>query len=519
MGRAIVGASTPTDFVKNLRAAGIDPNSPSGKQMIQEQITKLNNIPLVSLRQGGGAVNPQGKIVVTMPKMPENSLPIIKDGNIVGVTSLPGGAEINQMNSYATQAGKNRAEPAVGFIDGQPVFTDKFTAAQGGQPQNNPGNMRPAGASTGFRQFSTPQEGLAAMDQNLQAYAGKGINTLSGIISRWAPPSDNNNTQAYIADVSKRLGVDPNQPLDMSNPVVRQAISTGIMIHEQGSGRLFGQQQAPSGSRSAPLAPALAPGVLQGATNAQNNMDKRFSALQDANSQAQVTSSYLQNIKQQAQTAATGPFSAKLDYINGLLSLAGVEKATDAVTANDLLDKYSNQIVARLGTGGLGTDAARAILQSAYPNAHMTQAAINDAADNLVGANEMIKAKTSLLSQPGNNRDPAGYQQKEQVFDQNADPRLWQYIGKTPGSPAAKQFLQGVLAQDPTFIQKAGNLAMIGAIPTSIGTQMGNDLKAATAPVTGKTQSSPLSVSAPNGKTYYFNDAKSAANFRLKAGL
>jgi hypothetical protein len=204
-------------------------------------------------------------------------------------------------------------------------------------------------------------------------------------------------------------------------------------------------------------------GQEAGAVNAQNELTKKFSDLQAQNSQAQITSSYLQNIKQQAQKAAVGPMSDKIDYINGLLSLVGNEKAKDAVTANDLLDKYSNQIVSRLGTGGLGTDSARAIIQSAYPNAHMNLAAINEAADNLQGANEMVKAKMSLLSQPGNDRNPVAYQQKEMIFDQNADPRIWQYKSITDPN-ARKAFAKQVIQQDPQFPQKIKALEGIGAL-------------------------------------------------------
>jgi hypothetical protein len=108
----------------------------------------------------------------------------------------------------------------------------------------NFGNLRPTGSSTGFQQFKTPEEGLSAMDKNLQAYGKMGVNTLSGIINRWAPPSDNNDTQAYIKDVASRLGIkDPNQPLDLSNAMVRQALGTAIALHEHGPQVIFGSTQ------------------------------------------------------------------------------------------------------------------------------------------------------------------------------------------------------------------------------------------------------------------------------------
>ena len=108
-----------------------------------------------------------------------------------------------------------------------------------GPSVNNPGNVRPIGATTGFQNPATFEEGWKVMDNNLKAYGAKGINTLEGIINRWAPPSDNNNTAAYIKDVSTRLGLDPKQPLNLEDPRVRQALGTAIMLHEKGPSNIF----------------------------------------------------------------------------------------------------------------------------------------------------------------------------------------------------------------------------------------------------------------------------------------
>ena len=104
---------------------------------------------------------------------------------------------------------------------------------------NNYGNIRPQGASTGFQSFNSPEEGLAAIDQNLAAYGKKGINTLEDIISRWSPPNEND-TPRLIADAAKRLQIHPSQPIDLANPAVRQAVGTAIMYQEQGPKGIFG---------------------------------------------------------------------------------------------------------------------------------------------------------------------------------------------------------------------------------------------------------------------------------------
>lgn len=124
-------------------------------------------------------------------------------------------------------------------------FLGGGTATSPSKPTpNNPGNLRPVGGATGFQQFATPEEGIAAADKNLQAYGKKGINTLRGVISRWAPPSEND-TEAYINTVSKKIGLDPNQPIDLSDPVQRHVISGAMFTVEKGSKNLFkGQQSA-----------------------------------------------------------------------------------------------------------------------------------------------------------------------------------------------------------------------------------------------------------------------------------
>lgn len=91
------------------------------------------------------------------------------------------------------------------------------------QPLNvrnqNPGNMRPVGSSTGFQTFSSPQEGLEAMRRDLmakitgksKAMGGKEP-TLSNVISTWAPPSEND-TKSYIDFVAKKTGLSPDAVL------------------------------------------------------------------------------------------------------------------------------------------------------------------------------------------------------------------------------------------------------------------------------------------------------------------
>ena len=139
--KAFYSDNAPTDFAKALRQSGIDPNSTLGRQVMQQNIAKQNNIPLVAGRAGAPMYDAQGRVVSMTAKIPDNAIPQIVDGRVVGVSALPGAADVEQINAYAGAAGKNQAEPIAGFQNGAPVYTNKLDAAQGGAPgQSSPVN-------------------------------------------------------------------------------------------------------------------------------------------------------------------------------------------------------------------------------------------------------------------------------------------------------------------------------------------------------------------------------------------
>jgi hypothetical protein len=112
-----------------------------------------------------------------------------------------------------------------------------------GVRNNNPGNIKqsPAtwdgavdGGEGGFVKFDTPESGVAAMGRNLLTYQDKhGLNTVGGIINRWAPPSENDSA-GYAAIVAKRLGVSPDQEIDLRNPATMQGMIEAMIKVENG---------------------------------------------------------------------------------------------------------------------------------------------------------------------------------------------------------------------------------------------------------------------------------------------
>lgn len=114
-----------------------------------------------------------------------------------------------------------------------------------GVRNNNPGNIRWGDEWKGlvaekqrsdksFCQFTAPEYGIRAMIIILRNYQRKhGLNTISGIIHRWAPTNEND-TQAYINSVAKATGVDPDQRIDTSDSRFMMKLLQAIIQHENG---------------------------------------------------------------------------------------------------------------------------------------------------------------------------------------------------------------------------------------------------------------------------------------------
>ena len=85
-----------------------------------------------------------------------------------------------------------------------------------------------------FIVFSGPEWGLRALARVLRNYSRlHGHSTVRRIITRWAPPKEND-TEAYIAQVSNALGVSPDAVLELSNPDVLAGLMEAIIRHENG---------------------------------------------------------------------------------------------------------------------------------------------------------------------------------------------------------------------------------------------------------------------------------------------
>lgn len=108
---------------------------------------------------------------------------------------------------------------------------------------NNPGNIENNGIrwqglddtqEGRFYRFVSPEYGFRAMARIMRTYSTKyGINTINGIISRWAPPTEND-TNSYINHVSSVLGVAPDEYFDVFDDSRLVELLAVITKHENG---------------------------------------------------------------------------------------------------------------------------------------------------------------------------------------------------------------------------------------------------------------------------------------------
>lgn len=109
-----------------------------------------------------------------------------------------------------------------------------------GVRNNNPLNIKEdkrnnwsgsVGSAGGFVQFITPVYGIRAAAKLLRNYRDMyGINTIEGVIKKWAPKIENN-TAAYIKSVSQKTNIEPDAVLSDSGYL---AVIEAMIYHENG---------------------------------------------------------------------------------------------------------------------------------------------------------------------------------------------------------------------------------------------------------------------------------------------
>jgi hypothetical protein len=176
---AIATANAPTDFVKSLRAAGIEPGSAIGRQLIQQNLFKQNYVAPVNARPGSILRDPGSNMPVAFnPHVPEGTSPVFDAGGNVSSFQPIGNAEAAiGLGERARAFGKGQATPSVAYdANNRPVFStvaqDVVRAQPGVMGAFDTTKATPEAISAAIAQIKDPQEranAQAAFDSQMRA--------------------------------------------------------------------------------------------------------------------------------------------------------------------------------------------------------------------------------------------------------------------------------------------------------------------------------------------------------------
>lgn len=201
---------------------------------------------------------------------------------------------------------------------------------------HNPGNIEKGDPWQGlaeiqrdprFCTFEAPRWGIRAICRILITYQDRhGLNTVRGIINRWAPPIEND-TGAYVRHVADLCGVGPDDAINVFDYAVMKPLVQAIIRHENGpnpdkrDGRWYDDETVNAGLRLAGVEPPKKPiaknptvvgtGAAGAGVAAAENADK----LQDVADQIAQTNDALQPLAQ---------YSWIIPVVICVLSVAGV---------------------------------------------------------------------------------------------------------------------------------------------------------------------------------------------------
>lgn len=122
--------------------------------------------------------------------------------------------------------------------------TDAIASNVRGIRNNNPGNVRrtadnwqglsPTQTDSAFFQFTEMRYGVRAAARIFRNYQSRnGLRTVAQLISRWAPPVEND-TSAYVGAVAKRIGVNIDSAIDLGNEEILYRFLRAVFRHECG---------------------------------------------------------------------------------------------------------------------------------------------------------------------------------------------------------------------------------------------------------------------------------------------
>ena len=146
--------------------------------------------------------------------------------------------EVQGLQNYGNLIQQEKARQGVAFKG------EVETMVARGIRNNNPGNieygtdqwdgMSATQDDDRFIKFESPEMGIRAMSKIMQTYKNKhGIDTVAGVINRWAPPSEND-TSRYASYVASRMGIGVDDQVDLSDTAILSPLIQAMTFMENG---------------------------------------------------------------------------------------------------------------------------------------------------------------------------------------------------------------------------------------------------------------------------------------------
>lgn len=460
---AQMGAYAPTDLLKTMRSAGIDPTSAKGQQILSDamsrdtapQVTRLSNGSYVQNGQFVPVPNAEG--LITQPDGQGGWNMSAVPGAAAAQTQLAtaraaGPATFKTVQTYNPVTRQMEATPQTVNAQNAGAYNPAGMSPTAGLPaplrNNNPGALMVPGSGSQLQTFPSVQDGMQKMDQQLQLYGSRdGLNTVQGIVSKWNPPTGKGNTQAstdaYIADVAGQLGIKPGDPINMGDPATRQALALAMANHENGRAAMAASGVAPAGAphglpTTAPLGTPQREQASQeaAATNMQKDYANMRDFMQTAPSQLQALNR-MYDIAQSKTIFSTGPLGDTEAAQDNPLNPAPAE----------FEKQRSNYLTV---AGATGTDAQRAQAAHSVPDYGKPKQAILDGINTQIQQTQQRMLRAQFLTPAFNSGDATAYTNQANAFDQHVLPAMVPVMSMPPG-PARAAALKSLIQKDPSM--------------------------------------------------------------------
>ena len=221
--------------------------------------TGIGGRPLLRTAGGvPGAGAPQiGGFTSNMKSLMKMMLPSALGGAAGGIVGGAIGASSGSGSGGGSGGG-------LGYTPGEgQKYEDLSAYNDRGSRNTNPGNVKGVGYlgqvgqdEKGHAKFATKEAGVAGVVDRLYRYnqeakPGDGLSgkqTIRQIMQTYAPASDGNDTEGYIARISKQLGIHPDQKIDFKqNPELLKPFVQTIMKNESGGYKAYSEAELNKG--------------------------------------------------------------------------------------------------------------------------------------------------------------------------------------------------------------------------------------------------------------------------------